>query len=174
MGGGMSRAEARAIWLKHVVDPDTVPPPQLARARNSLIKKMHPDVGGDVEDAKLINAAYDVLKASPLDEAARQRQEQEQRERDEKRQQWEQHQRDYNEQRERERRYQEWMEKRAARRRADALAEAQHQAQESAAQPEAEKPKPQCQADVQRQRRWRIAKRCYALVIRSWRRCDSD
>lgn len=57
----MSRAEARAVWLKHGGNPDTAPA-DLAKERNKLIKKAHPDVGGDLEDAKAINTAYDVLK----------------------------------------------------------------------------------------------------------------
>ena len=107
MARGMSRAEARAIWLKHAVDPDRIPPSQLVMTRNALIKRTHPDVGGNLEETKLINAAYDVLRASSLDDASWQRWEQAQRERELKRRQWEQYQRDYNEQRERERRYQE-------------------------------------------------------------------
>lgn len=147
MDGRMSRAEARAIWLKHVFDPDGVPPPQLARARNALIKKMHPDAGGNPEDAKLINAAYDVLRASSLDEAARQRQEWEQ-----KRRQWELHQHAYNDQRERERRYQAWVEKRAAERQAEA--------------PAAEEAAVQHQAEVQPRHRWSIARLCHGFVAR--------
>src|SRR5215469_7241329 len=135
MARGMSRAEARAIWLTHVVDPDRVPPPQLAEVRKALIKRTHPDVGGNPDDAKLINAAYDVLKASPSDVVSWQR-EREQRERERKR--WQQYKRDYNDQRERERRYQEWVDKRTAQRQAEAQAEAQRRAEETDAQSQAE------------------------------------
>ena len=50
--------------------------------RNALIKRTHPDVGGNLEETKLINAAYDVLRASSLDDASWQRWEQAQRERE--------------------------------------------------------------------------------------------
>ena len=150
MDRGMSRAEARAIWLRHVVDPDRVAPPQLAKARKALIKKAHPDLGGNLEDAKLINAAYDVLRASSLDDASRQR-----REHELKRQQWEQYQRDYHEQRERERRYQEWVDKRAAQRLTEAQAE---EAAEARRQPEATAT--QSRSEAQPRHRWSIAKLC--------------
>jgi len=161
----MSRAEARAIWLTHVVDPDRIPPPQLAEVRKALIKTTHPDMGGNPEDAKLINAAYDVLKASPSDVALWQRA-QEQREQERKR--WQQYRRDYDDQRERERRHQEWVAKRAAQRQAEAQAEAQGRAEEIEAQPAAE---------AQCQRRRSLARRCYEIVVRimaSPRTCRED
>ena len=54
----MSRAEAEAIWRKHGANPDG----DLKDTWKKLLRKAHPDAGGNLEDAKLINAAYDVLK----------------------------------------------------------------------------------------------------------------
>jgi hypothetical protein len=58
----MSYAEAKAVWLKHGIDPEKISKEDLGKTRNRLMKLAHPDAGGNVEDAKLINAAYDVLK----------------------------------------------------------------------------------------------------------------
>ena len=54
----MSRAEAEAVWRKHGADPNA----DLKSTWKNLLRKSHPDAGGNLEDAKLINAAYDVLK----------------------------------------------------------------------------------------------------------------
>jgi hypothetical protein len=54
----MSRSEAESIWRKHGADPTA----DLKPAWKNLLRKAHPDAGGNLEDAKLINAAYDVLK----------------------------------------------------------------------------------------------------------------
>ena len=54
----MSRAEAEAIWRKHGADPSA----DLKSTWKKLLRTSHPDVGGNLDDAKLINAAYDVLK----------------------------------------------------------------------------------------------------------------
>ena len=55
----MSRAEAQAIWRKHGADPDAT---DLKATWKNLLRHSHPDAGGNLEDAKLINTAYDVLK----------------------------------------------------------------------------------------------------------------
>ena len=54
----MSYAEAQAVWRKHGGDPAG----DLKATWKNLLRRSHPDAGGNLEDAKLINAAYDVLK----------------------------------------------------------------------------------------------------------------
>lgn len=59
----MSYAEAKTIWMQHGGgDPATIPKSELGGVWKRLIRKAHPDAGGSLEDAQLINAAYDVLK----------------------------------------------------------------------------------------------------------------
>lgn len=58
----MSRAEALQVFADQGVDAGKLDADGLKKARNTLVKKHHPDRGGDPETVKGINAAYDVLK----------------------------------------------------------------------------------------------------------------
>lgn len=58
----MTWDEAAAVFRRHGV---TIPATNLDQARKTLVKKHHPDTGGDTTAMALINAAYDVLKKNP-------------------------------------------------------------------------------------------------------------
>jgi curved DNA-binding protein CbpA len=70
----MSRHEAESIFSKNGVSTAGMSAVELKTARNNLAKKIHPDLGGDSERLKMVNAAYDVLKpnvAAMADKASR-------------------------------------------------------------------------------------------------------
>lgn len=58
----MSQGEAAAIFKRFGVNVRGMDPAAIKKAYRDLIGKAHPDKGGNVEDAKSINAAFDVLK----------------------------------------------------------------------------------------------------------------
>jgi curved DNA-binding protein CbpA len=60
----MSRHEAESIFAKNGVSTAGMSAVELKTARNNLAKKIHPDLGGDSERLKMVNAAYDVLKTN--------------------------------------------------------------------------------------------------------------
>ena len=62
----MSVNQAKDIFERFgVTDPLKYTPEQLKKLYIALVKKNHPDVGGNVESMKDINAAYDILSKEP-------------------------------------------------------------------------------------------------------------
>lgn len=59
----MSLPAATAVFSKYGVTPDASPE-GLKKQFRGLAQKYHPDLGGDAEAMKEINAAYEILKAS--------------------------------------------------------------------------------------------------------------
>lgn len=71
---GMSRSQAISLFKFHgVPGAETLSPDDLRKEWHGLVKKHHPDVSGDADVMKEINAAYDVLKGggSPSGAASR-------------------------------------------------------------------------------------------------------
>jgi curved DNA-binding protein CbpA len=60
----MSRHEAESIFAKNGVSTAGMSAVEIKAARNNIAKKIHPDLGGDSERLKMVNAAYDVLKTN--------------------------------------------------------------------------------------------------------------
>src|SRR4051794_10182179 len=58
----MTTMDAINVFKRVGVDISEMTPEQIKDARNQLIRKYHPDLGGDVRVAQMINAAYDLLK----------------------------------------------------------------------------------------------------------------
>ena len=55
--------EAIAVFKKYGVDVTDMPVDEIRKIRNALIHKYHPDVGGTLETAQEINAAFDLLRS---------------------------------------------------------------------------------------------------------------
>jgi len=62
----MSREEAEQIFNKFgVKNVSSTPTDELTRIYKKLVKQHHPDIGGNTNDMKDINSAWDILKQSP-------------------------------------------------------------------------------------------------------------
>lgn len=59
----MTPREAVAIFAQHGVAAEGMSADELKKAYRNLVVKLHPDHGGNDDDLKYVNAAYDVLKA---------------------------------------------------------------------------------------------------------------
>lgn len=55
--------EAIAVFRKYGVDVTDMPVDEIRKIRNALIHRYHPDVGGTLETAQEINAAFDLLRS---------------------------------------------------------------------------------------------------------------
>jgi hypothetical protein len=55
--------EAIAVFRKYGVDVANMPIEEIRKIRNALIHRYHPDVGGTLETAQEINAAFDLLRS---------------------------------------------------------------------------------------------------------------
>jgi hypothetical protein len=58
--------EAIAIFQKYGVDVIDMPLNQMRKSRNVLMQRLHPDVGGSVEEAQEVNLAFAVLRNIPF------------------------------------------------------------------------------------------------------------
>lgn len=67
----MSPAEAHRVFSHFGIDSRGKSKEELKVHYTKLIRKHHPDLGGNPEHAKLINAAWDTLKSNPREEPAR-------------------------------------------------------------------------------------------------------
>lgn len=65
----MSAREAKELFLKLGVDPKGKDKDALRKAYRKLMMAHHPDKGGDVELAKQISQAFDILTSAPHTEA---------------------------------------------------------------------------------------------------------
>ena len=66
----MSQADARQIFFSNGVNPVGLDTQELKSAYRKLMMKHHPDKGGDVEKAKEITGAYEMLKSATSQNSA--------------------------------------------------------------------------------------------------------
>jgi hypothetical protein len=64
----MSPEDAKKVFAKHGVKVDGMYANDLRRAYRKLVLSLHPDVGGDTDEMKLLNIAYATLKNAPSHE----------------------------------------------------------------------------------------------------------